>query len=149
MNEPETLNPALLKSLFAQLVRACGKQDAAAARLGISRQRVGQLCSANPEHARDIPTWDQVWALEAACGRSVVFRALADLVEPDAAPRDACPVKETHDVVQAAASMLSLADDLKAGKPGAHVAFMDGLNRLQREADECEASAIVTPLRAV
>lgn len=39
MNEPRTFSPALLKTLFAKLVREHGCQDAAAARLEISRQR--------------------------------------------------------------------------------------------------------------
>lgn len=114
MNENGTLDPALLKALFARLVASCGKQDAAAARLGISRQRISQLCSANPEHAKDIPTWGQVFALESACDRSIVFAELARLSEPTKTPAGdpmshACGlVKEVADVL--AAVQLSMAD---------------------------------------
>lgn len=141
MNEPETFNPSLLKSLFAQLVKAVGKQDAAAARLVISRQRVGQLCSANPEHARDIPTWDQVWTLEEGLGRSVVFQGLADMIDPPTAGRNACVLKESHDLVQRAADLLPLAAALNAKTPGAKEAFLAGLDALRQEAVEAESAA--------
>ena len=150
MNEPETFDPALLKSLFARLVVACGKQDAAAARLGISRQRIGQLCSANPEHAKDIPTWGQVWALEQACERSVVFGSLASLVEPTAAAEPVSAVKETHDLVAASAAMCPLAVALDPEKPETVRAFAEGLERVQREAADLTAISITAPcLRAV
>ena len=63
---------SLLKAHFGQLVDAVGTQDAAAAFLGVSRQRVGQLISiANS----DAPTWAQVWKLEKVTGQSLVFAA--------------------------------------------------------------------------
>lgn len=150
MNEPETFDPSLLKSLFSRLVNACGKQDAAAARLGISRQRIGQLCSANPEHAKDIPTWGQVWALEQACERSVVFLSLANMIEPHAPPAPVSAVKETHDLVAAAAAMCPLAMALDPAKPETVRAFADALERVEREAADLNAIAVTSPsLRAV
>lgn len=143
MNEPETLNTALLKSLFDQLVRMSGRQDAAAARLGISRQRVGQLCSANPEHARDLPTWEQVWTLEQSLGRSIVFQALADAINPPEGDRHACPIKESHDVVAAAAAIPPLAVAVERGEPGADAEYQAGLERLAKETIEAEAAGKV------
>jgi len=65
-------SPALLKAHFGQLVDAVGTQEAAAAFLGVSRQRVGQLIStAN----NDLPTWAQVWKLEKVTGQTLVFGA--------------------------------------------------------------------------
>ncbi len=65
-------DPTLLKAHFGQLVDAVGTQEAAAAFLGVSRQRVGQLIStAN----NDLPTWGQVWKLETVTGQSLVFGA--------------------------------------------------------------------------
>ena len=70
--------PSELKALFGQLVDAVGTQEAAATFLGISRQRVSQLIStAN----NDLPTWGQVMKLEQVVGVSIVFGALARLVE--------------------------------------------------------------------
>jgi len=65
-------DPTLLKAHFGQLVDAVGTQEAAAAFLGVSRQRVGQLIStAN----NDLPTWAQVWKLEVVTNQSLVFAA--------------------------------------------------------------------------
>lgn len=141
MNECERLNPRTLKALFHRLVRAVGSQEAAAHYLGVSRQYVGYLASANPEYAAYVPTWDHVWTLENACKRSVVFAELARMVEPPKVQADACPVKETHDVVRAAADMLPLADQLDPAKPETVTAFLEGLNRLESEAVECGAVA--------
>lgn len=148
MNEPEPFSPRFLKTLFAKLVREVGRQDAAAAILGISRQRVGQLCDTrNPEQAKEVPTFPHIWALEQELGRSVVFQGLADAIDPAPVPQSACPVKETHDVVQAAAAMLPLADALKARAPGALEAFAVGLAHLQRQAAEADAAANFVPMR--
>ncbi|MFC5372953.1 hypothetical protein ACFPIF_10335 [Brevundimonas faecalis] len=76
----QDFDPGLLKAHFAQLVDAIGTQDAAAAFLGVSRQRVGQLISTSNN---DLPTWGQVWKLERACGRSLVFGAFAHLIEEE------------------------------------------------------------------
>lgn len=130
-----------LKALFSQLRRSIGSQEAAATYLGISRQRVAQLESANEDHADDVPTWAQVWTLENALGRSVVFAGMARQVAPPALPRDTTLLKETHDVVQKAAAMLPLADDLRANKPGALMAFLDGIQALKQEAVECATAA--------
>jgi len=137
----QDFDPKLLKGLFSQLRRAVGSQEAAATYLGVSRQRVSQLESASDDHADDIPTWGQVWTLERALGRSVIFSALAHQIEPPKVRSDASLMKETHDVVQRAAAMLPLADALKEGRPGAIVAFLDGLNLLKQEAVECAAVA--------
>nr|MCB7500745.1 hypothetical protein [Enterobacter roggenkampii] len=65
-------DPTLLKAHFGQLVDAVGTQEAAAAFLGVSRQRVGQLIStAN----NDLPTWGQVWKLETVTKQSLVYAA--------------------------------------------------------------------------
>lgn len=77
--------PAMLKALFKQLVAAIGTQDACAAYLSISRQRVAQLLSLSEDHATDIPTWAQVWTLEKALERSIVFAGLAKMIQGDAA----------------------------------------------------------------
>lgn len=53
-------DPALLKAHFSQLVDAVGTQEAAAAFLGVSRQRVGQLISTATS---DLATWGQVLSL--------------------------------------------------------------------------------------
>ena len=142
----EAFDPCLLKSLFSRLVAACGRQDAAAARLGISRQRVSQLCSASEDHARDVPTWEQVWTLEHACGRSLVFGAMANLIDPPASFRGDVVV-ETHEVVLAAAQLLPLALAVKAGKPGAQAAFETAVQTLVRRVGGVEAVANVIPMR--
>ena len=147
MQEPERFDPALLKSLFSRLVVAVGRQDAAAARLEISRQRIGQLCSAHPDHAKDIPTWSQVWALEHACERSVVFASLANMVEPSAPAAPLSPVKETHDLVAAAAAMCPLALAIDISKPETVRAFAEGLERVQREAADLTPIANVVCIR--
>lgn len=149
MTEPDTFDPALLKSLFARLVNACGRQDAAAARLGITRQRVSQLCSASPDHAKDIPTWSQVWALEQACERSVVFASLASMVEPAAPAGPVSAVKETHDLVAAAADLCPLAMALDLNKPETVRAWTAGLDRVQREAADLATITAAPALRAV
>ncbi len=141
MNEDRTFDHARLKALFSKLVARCGKQDAAAAYLDISRQRVSQLCSANPEHARDLPTWDQVWTLEQACNKSVIFGAFAAEIEPPALAPTGCPIKETHDIVQASAALLPIAAALQAGDAAAFDALMEGVDRLKHEARELRAVA--------
>lgn len=73
-------DPPLLKAHFGQLVDAVGTQEAAAAFLGVSRQRVGQLIStAN----NDLPTWGQVWKLETVTGQSLVFGAFGRMTAGD------------------------------------------------------------------
>jgi hypothetical protein len=76
------LTPNKIKALFDQLVSAVGTQDAASVFLGVSRQRVGQLISTS--HS-DVPTVMQIAKLEAVCGQSLVFGALAREVEGDGA----------------------------------------------------------------
>lgn len=73
-------DPSLLKAHFGQLVDAVGTQEAAAAFLGISRQRVGQLISVA---TNDLPTWGQVWKLEQVCGQSLVFKAFGRMTETE------------------------------------------------------------------
>lgn len=76
--------PSELKALFGQLVDAVGTQEAAATFLGVSRQRVGQLIGTSWP---DLPTVMQIAKLEAVCGQSVVFGALARRIE-------ACPAQD-------------------------------------------------------
>ena len=75
--------PTMLKALFSQLVDGVRTQEAAAAYLSISRQRVSQIMSAHPDNAKELPTWAQVFKLEQACGQSIVFGALARMIEGD------------------------------------------------------------------
>lgn len=151
MNERETpYEPALIKALFAKLVKQLGGQDAAAVRLGISRQRVGQLASANVECAKEVPTWAHVWTLESGLGRSVVFAGLADTIDPLAPCRSARPLKETMDVIRVAAEIGPLAMAAESGEPGAVEAFKSKLDELINEACEAKSStANVMPLKAV
>ena len=73
---------ALIKALFSQAVDAVGSQEAAAAFLGITRQRVSQLTST--AHA-DMPMMMQVLKLQRVTKSSLVFGTLARLdVEVDA-----------------------------------------------------------------
>lgn len=81
----EDFDPSLLKALFSQLVAAVGTQEAAAAYLGVSRQRVGQMITSQPPYSNDVPTWAQVFRLEQACKQSIIFGALARMVEGPAA----------------------------------------------------------------
>jgi DNA-binding transcriptional regulator YdaS (Cro superfamily) len=150
MNEPETLDTGLLKSLFARLVQAAGRQDAAAARLGISRQRIGQLCSANVEHARDLPTWAQVWALEVAVERSVVFRALADMIEPSGRATSANPMSHAVGMVKEAADVLAAVESaLEDGEvlPAEAEAVENELAQLEAKIAATRAAMRVTRLR--
>lgn len=73
-------DPALLKAHLSQLVDAVGTQEAAAAFLGVSRQRVGQLISTATS---DLATWGQVWKLEQVCGQSLVFAAFGRMTDHD------------------------------------------------------------------
>lgn len=114
MSQP--FDTGLLKSLFARLVRAHGSHDAAAARLDVSRQRIGQLCSASDDHVRDVPTWDQVWALEQALERSVVFAALADMASPAPVVSAACPLHSAIWTVRQASDVLGKIEE--AAKDG-------------------------------
>lgn len=141
MNPTGTFDYARLKALFARLVRAVGTQDAAAEYLGISRQRVSQICSANPEHARDLPTWEQVWVLEDAIDVSVVFAGLAASIGPEPVKR-ACPVSETFDVIRVSATLGPLAMDVKNGVPGAQERFCQAIDALKLEVCESEAAAM-------
>lgn len=141
----DALDTALLKSLFARLVKAHGSHDAAAVRLDVTRQRIGQLCSASDDHAKDVPTWGQVWTLEQSLGRSVVFAALAGMVEPSGG--SACAIKETHDLVLAVAAMCPVASALDPAKPDTVRAFADAFDKVQREAADVQAIANVVPMR--
>lgn len=109
---------ALLKALFFQLRKAVGSQDAAAAYLDISRQRVGQLESAHADHAREIPTWGQVFTLEQAAGRSIVFAALADLTEGKG-PADIMGASIAA-VAASSAALQATAEVMADGKVEAH-----------------------------
>lgn len=140
MNETAPIDPKTLKALFAQLVRCVGSQEASASYLGVSRQYVGYLASANPEYAAYVPTWDHVWTLEQALGRSVVFQALADMVSPPKVPANACPVKESMDVARVAVELGPLAMALLNGGNGAKAAFDAKLDELLQEAAEARAT---------
>lgn len=141
MNEPEhPFSRKHLKALFKDLVREVGRQDAAATFLGITPQRVSQLANIqNDEMAREIPTWEQVWRLEAELGRSVVFAGLAHAIEP--APVMGTATTETHDLLQAVAALCPLAASYDPAKPETVIAFNEGFARVQREGADVRAIA--------
>ena len=130
------MTPRQHAKLARALIMACGGLDeaAAACRVGKSSLSDYQL----PQIAAFMPA-DVMADLEAYCGEPIYSREL--VAERPFAPVGGCPVKETHDVVQAAAAMLPLADALKSGRPGALDAFNDGMAALTREARECQAVA--------
>lgn len=148
MNGTGTFDPKHLKALFSQLVRAIGTQEAAASYLGVSRQYVGYLASANPEHAADVPSWDHVWTLEQALGRSVVFQALADMVSPPKAPANACPLRESMDVARVAVELGPIAMSHINGANGSKGAFEAKLDELLQEVAEARAT-VAKPLAPV
>jgi len=117
---------AEVKGLFGQLVTVVGGQDAAAAFLGISQQRVSQLI--NPTCA-DMPTVMHIVTLESAVGQPIVTGALARAASGGSLTAD--PMKEIGDVVIAQAEVFHLertGADAKAKKAAAL--------RLVREATE-------------
>lgn len=121
MNEERTVpefSPQILKILFGRLVKEFGGQDAAAAECGVARQYISQMASRNPENANVLPRWEYVYALEAQLGRSIVFGALAETIEPRSNP-NACAVSETNDVVRAAADAVAAAINHSKGEAGA------------------------------
>lgn len=112
MQQELNFDTSLLKALFKQLRQVIGSQDAAAAYLNVSRQRVAQLEGA--KHPEDVPTWAQVFTLEQEAGRSIVFAALAAMSEAKA-PTDImdasiAAVTASSAALQATADMMA---DLK------------------------------------
>lgn len=99
-----------LKGLFRQLVSVAGGIDAAGMCLGVSHQRVSQLYSLK---CADLPKWEHVLDLEAFCGQSVVFGALARMAEQDD-PTAKDALQEACEVTEAAAELLRLA---RSGAP--------------------------------
>lgn len=96
---------SVIKGHFAQLVRIAGGTEAAGACLGVSHQRVSQLQSRS---CADMPKLEQIHALEAFVGQSVVFSALAQMAEQEGATaKDA--LQEACEVTEAAAELLRLA----------------------------------------
>jgi hypothetical protein len=139
MSEPREEN-ALIKALFDKAVREFGGSPAAAVRLGVSRQRVDALRSAKDDFARDVPTWAQVWEIETALGRSIVFAGLAETIAPPPPHRLARPLKETMDVIRVAAEVGPLAMAAESGDPEAVEAFRAKIDDLITEACEAKAS---------
>ena len=111
-------DPALLKALFHQLRKAVGSQDAAATYLEVSRQRVAQLESAHADNSREVPTWEQVFVLEQAIGRSIVFAALADL--SDGKPSADIMGASIAAVAASSAALQATAEIMADGKVEAH-----------------------------
>lgn len=111
MHQDLKFDPALLKALFCQLRKAVGSQDAAATYLEVSRQRVAQLESAHEDNAKEVPTWEQVFTLEQAIGRSIVFAALADLSDgkpaTDIMDASIAAVAASSAALQASAEMMA------------------------------------------
>lgn len=131
-------DPSLLKAHFAQLVDAVGTQEASAAFLGISRQRVGQLISTS---TNDLPTWGQVWKLEQVSGQSLVFKALGRMTEGSSTGTDAlnCAVESTAAASRALQAVHAAKADgiLEDGEiETARDAARDNLAAAQRQFDE-------------
>lgn len=121
------ITPAYVKALFHHLVRQIGGLEAAGAYLGVSFQRVSQLQSVN---CPDMPTVIQVATLEAALGHSVIFGALAKLVEDGAGSAAKDALEEACEVTEAAANLLHLVRSGNATPREIQAAVLD----VQREA---------------
>lgn len=74
MKEPNHIAVETVKAYLDQLVDVCGKSTAVGAYLGISPQRVRQLCSLT---CPDLPTMMQIIRLEAWARQPIVTSALA------------------------------------------------------------------------
>ena len=138
-----------VKALFRQLVKAVGGNEACGVELGVSHQRISQLANINnDEQARELPTWEQVWRLETALGRSVVFAGLAHSVGPAKLGNDTCATTEAHQLLQAVAALCPLAAAYDPAKPETIAAFNEGVVGVQRELADVQAIGInVTSLR--
>lgn len=103
------LEPGEVKALFRQLVKASGGVDAAGVELGVTHQRVSQLQNVN---CPDEPTFRQIMALEAVCGRLIVTEAHALAVkgqEADSLGRAA--VESVGDVAEALSAIHTMDAD--------------------------------------
>jgi hypothetical protein len=96
---------AVTKGLFSRLVESYGGQDAAGALLGITQQRISQLC--NPACADDPRLVDHICPLEQALGQDIVTGALARLARNGSFEADD-PAKEIGDVTLATADIMRL-----------------------------------------
>ncbi len=122
-------SPSILKGLFFQAVKQYGGVVPAGAALNISPQRVSQLQSPDEPGKTNTPTWEHVWDLDKANGHSVIFAALARMVEEGAtAQKDA--LEEACDVTEAAARLMGLIRTGKASDREIMSAILD----VQREA---------------
>jgi DNA-binding transcriptional regulator YdaS (Cro superfamily) len=146
----EDFSPQLLKVLFRKLVDQIGKQDAAAAILGVSRQYISQVCSLNDEHLNNLPRHEHIWRLEQALGRSVVYAGLADAINPNASQQRACLIEETAEVSVAASNAVQTMAKLKLGKasPEEGRAAIEAIKRELSEAEAAfEAQAKIIPMK--
>lgn len=136
------MNPKRHAKLARDLIAACGglEESAANCRVGRSVLSDYQLPQIASTMAADVMT-----DLEAYCGEPIYSREIA--AERPWIPTGACPLKETHDVVRAAADLGPLALALVNGEPGAGDRFDAALDALKQEAREARAAAKVTALR--
>lgn len=131
-------------NLARQLIERCGDLDEAADACRVGRSNLSDY--QNPHKPATMPA-DVIFALEAYCGEPIYSRALFE--SRPAQPDVGDPLGETHDVAMAAAALLPLAMDVKAGKSGAMDRYREGVSRLVDEVDDVEAIADgnVLPMR--
>lgn len=140
---------ALIKALFSQAVDAVGTQEAAAAFLGISRQRIGQLICTT---SADMPTLMQVLKLQRVTRSSLVFGPLSRMDTEEASSAGA--LTSAVESTAAASRALQAVHAAKAdGNLEAHEiddvrdAARENLEAAQRQFDE--SMRLQPTLRAV
>lgn len=124
-----------VKGQFHHLVQAVGGTMAAAAFLGVSHQRVSAMQSI--QHPDAMPSIMQVFALEQALGKSILFSALADRISGVSRRND--PLKEAGDVMVAGAEVF---DAIRTGKDRRAIA--GAVAKLEREVADVGQALIAT-----
>lgn len=123
-------------SLARQLIERCGDLDEAARECRVGRSNLSDY--QNPHKPLTMPA-DVIFALEAYCGEPIYSRALFEARPGEPVAGEV--LGETHDVAMAAAALLPLAMDVKAGKPGALDRYRSAVAHLVDEVDDVEAIA--------
>jgi hypothetical protein len=106
---PNPEDRALIKALFCTLIQRCGGVYAASAFLGVSHQRVSTIQSLE---TTDLPTVQQLMALQGWIGDAFVFDALADQIRANRRIGDVG--KETREATYAVVDLQRAADQ---GRP--------------------------------
>lgn len=130
------MTPQRHAKLARDLIAACNGLDEATTACRLNRSRLSEF--QNWRSGSFMPA-DVVADLEAYCGEAIYSRALFEARPSEPVAGDA--LGETHDVALAAAALLPLAMDLKAGKAGAMDRYREGVSRLVDEVDDVEAIA--------